>query len=204
MHMLATQKSVKVVLVFLSAFNAIFLFFSILNYKQQQLPALENHTENYTYLGNSYPSTVPLPGGSLPSISYTFEESTRFGTTNASVPTWWGNLARQLGYVRLGPKKRIFAVSMVHQQHCLHLFAKALATQSAPNAHLQHCFNYLRQNLLCQADATLEPPGWTEREFDSERVGGTRECGDWSAVYAFVEDNYWDWMAYRQENWISS
>jgi hypothetical protein len=52
--------------------------------------------------------------------------------------------------------------------------------------HVYHCLDYLRQTIMCLADATLEhiddgkgAPGW----------GDTHRCGDWDALSKWSYDN---------------
>ena len=52
--------------------------------------------------------------------------------------------------------------------------------------HMRHCFDYLRQSLMCAADATLEPvdaalggvTGW----------GAERVCRDYAALAGWAEE----------------
>ncbi|KAI0142015.1 hypothetical protein BJ166DRAFT_91948 [Pestalotiopsis sp. NC0098] len=50
--------------------------------------------------------------------------------------------------------------------------------------HWLHCFDYLRQTILCNADATLEPPSITFQ--GNGVIDGMiqRECRDWEALYS--------------------
>ena len=63
--------------------------------------------------------------------------------------------------------------------------------------HIHHCFNYLRQWTLCDADATLEPGDFEERDFGRARESGVRACLDWERVYGAVEGNWGEWVAFR-------
>lgn len=157
-------------------------------------------------------------------MNYTLEPSTRYPPTPAALPRWLASLPRQLGYVRLGPRRRIFALSMSHAAHCVYLFARAIADgglaaaptgtwtgkgEGAPSeAHLQHCMNYVRQHVLCEADTTLEEPGWVESAeagawgtVGAAGVQRERACRDWRVVYDAVEEDYQRWMEYRVQNW---
>lgn len=66
--------------------------------------------------------------------------------------------------------------------------------------HLQHCFEYLRQGILCSGDVALEgdqttfPEGFVGSDgWDAKHV-----CRDWTQVRAFLEENRADdtvWIA---------
>jgi hypothetical protein len=50
--------------------------------------------------------------------------------------------------------------------------------------HSAHCFDYIRQSIMCNADTSLEGkteagPGW----------GSTHECKDYDAVLAWANDH---------------
>lgn len=63
---------------------------------------------------------------------------------------WASSAAKGFGYVRLGPEKRAFAVSMFHQLHCMRLLRSALDGRydSYTRGHTQHCLNYIRVRLI--------------------------------------------------------
>ncbi|KAE9373175.1 hypothetical protein N431DRAFT_455966 [Stipitochalara longipes BDJ] len=50
--------------------------------------------------------------------------------------------------------------------------------------HLQHCFDFLRQDILCAADMTLEPLGPGYMEMDGQGV--VHECKDWRLLLNHV------------------
>jgi len=160
------------------------------------------HEPNYSYIGDDFPPEFPMPP--IGTVELALEESWRFRVSNQTVETWWNNLPIDFGYVRLGPEHRIFAVSMNHQHHCLYLISKALATLSGPlkqhdAGHLQHCLNYLRQNILCEADRTLEPPDWLHRNLAVQRAEARpRTCRDWSAIRGYAANNFDEWLAVKK------
>ena len=134
----------------------------------------------------------------LGQVEMTLEESMRFiSKGDDPVETWSRNVPPGLGYLRLGPDHRIFAVAMYHQLHCLFQISYALSHQRGGSAHLHHCLDYIRQNVLCAADPTLEPDDFTQQNFTVERVGLTRVCRDWSAVNDFAVENHLDWLDYK-------
>ena len=54
------------------------------------------------------------------------------------------------------------------------------------NGHSSHCFEYLRQSLLCNADATIEPAGERVRGFLG--WGFWRQCRNFEELKAWAED----------------
>jgi len=125
------------------------------------------------------------------------EESVRFSLLDAEAPMEWSSTSPPgEGSVRLGPDGRLFYLSMFHELHCLRRFQQLLRypLSAVDVAHTQHCFNYLRQCSLCQADRTLEVGNFITRNFTSDRVGATHTCKDWSVVYDKVTYNWSKWI----------
>ncbi|KAF2658525.1 hypothetical protein K491DRAFT_592800 [Lophiostoma macrostomum CBS 122681] len=59
---------------------------------------------------------------------------------------------------------RFFTISTAHQLHCLWTIERLFYDVSPHNnqepsdmSHMRHCFDYIRQSLMCAADSTLEP-----------------------------------------------
>ncbi|KAK7719078.1 hypothetical protein SLS63_010228 [Diaporthe eres] len=53
--------------------------------------------------------------------------------------------------------------------------------------HLNHCWEYLRQGLMCNADVTLEWHKYGEEA--GTGWGYQHQCKDWAAIMAWVEDH---------------
>lgn len=60
-------------------------------------------------------------------------------------------------------------------------------THDAHNAHLLHCFDYLRQGIMCAADSTLELVDVDGTSTDG--WGSTHECRDFDALFEWAESN---------------
>ena len=58
--------------------------------------------------------------------------------------------------------------------------------------HVWHCLNYIRQNVLCSPDLSLEPGDFEERNFEVDRNNGIHVCRDWDQIYRFMNDNLLD------------
>ncbi|KAG5993764.1 hypothetical protein E4U52_001681 [Claviceps spartinae] len=86
-------------------------------------------------------------------------------------------------------------VSVYHQMHCLYRARKGYFVAAAGNAsdvelgHLSHCWDYLRQSIMCSADTTLEWMGSTPDEDGTTGWGYQHKCRDWSAIFSWAEEN---------------
>ncbi|KAH9932592.1 uncharacterized protein B0H18DRAFT_31175 [Fomitopsis serialis] len=134
----------------------------------------------YTWIGDDFPKTFPVDAGP---VQTTFEESVRYSLSAPEAEDEWLWTAPLVGdnHVRLGPEKRMFAVPMFHELHCLRNIRSAMvdgldSMGPVGQGHIHHCFNYLRQWTLCEADVSLEPGDFEEKAFIREREGATRVC----------------------------
>ena len=116
----------------------------------------------------------------------------------------------------------VFTTSVTHQLHCLWSIMEGFAEATSPagqvpahddfahgdgatteevaHFHLQHCFEYLRQAILCSADLALEGDQTTFPEdfVGSDGWDATHVCRDWDQVRAHLEANRADddvWIA---------
>ena len=116
----------------------------------------------------------------------------------------WASLfpAGSGGFVRLGPRARLFGVSMFHQLHCLDKMRRAVV-RAPPSEweswHTQHCLNYVRQMLLCAASVRLEPVkqavGAGAEGPKVDGLGLEHRCRDWTVLRAEAEANFLTWPA---------
>ncbi|KAF2026568.1 hypothetical protein EK21DRAFT_92312 [Setomelanomma holmii] len=91
-----------------------------------------------------------------------------------------------------------YMVSVFHQLHCLSYLAEhfqqgygGIELTEEVAHHSAHCFNYVRQGLMCNADVTLE--GKTEA---GPGEGSEHECVDYDALLKWANDN----AAYKWRN----
>lgn len=147
------------------------------------------------YRGHDHPEYLPM--SDLEYVLMTDEETVHYPAIGYASDAEWFSMAdvdAGSGYIRLGPDNRIFAVSMFHQMHCLRMINLAFTKAPiATPAHLQHCFNYLRQGALCGADTSLESGDFEMRNFSWQRTGATHTCRDWTKVYLNMEQNFASW-----------
>lgn len=137
----------------------------------------------------------------------TLHESVHF-TLNGSDPVTtaeWESLASHpdgFGRTRLGPEHRLFVMTFYHQLHCIWKFQQALVDRGDPTAsqhHVQHCLNYLRQTLLCEAAESVEEGDFMVRDFEQDRVGDTLVCRDWGEVYEVLDHAYAEWEQWSKQ-----
>ena len=130
------------------------------------------------------------------------EESVHYKVALPESRKEWRHLedTRSKSSVRLnGSTHQAAIVSLFHQVHCVKEFRSLFLRRkqdSKPDliAHINHCANYLRQWALCDADLTLEPGDFTERDFESDRIGQVHECRNWNEVYTRIDVNWEAWV----------
>lgn len=84
-----------------------------------------------------------------------------------------------------------YMMSVFHQLHCLSYLAAhfqqgygGVELEEEVAHHSAHCFNYLRQGIVCSADTTLE--GKTDA---GPGEGSKHECKDYDAVLAWANEH---------------
>ncbi|KAJ7110768.1 hypothetical protein C8R43DRAFT_1243008 [Mycena crocata] len=110
----------------------------------------------------------------------------------------WGSIVPPLrGFIRLGAEGKPYAVATYHQLHCVNgirfayvasrdgLF-KTEKARAESFAHVNHCFDVLRQSMLCKADTTLVSVGAS--------TAVTRRCPDWTQVRDYIDTNHRFWQ----------
>ncbi|KAJ7808344.1 hypothetical protein B0H14DRAFT_2525308 [Mycena olivaceomarginata] len=157
---------------------------------------------SYSYLGDDFPEFYMPVRGDLPPVAMTMEETRHYPIAGPdALDEWATSSSVGYGYVRLGPEYRGFAMGMFHELHCLHVMRLVLGeNDKGAVGHFQHCLNYLRQFILCSPNLTLEPADVLTRDFETDRVGATHVCKDWSMVYDETADNWWQWEPVKNSN----
>lgn len=114
------------------------------------------------------------------------------------------------------PNQTVFTTSMTHQLHCLYTILEAYSTLQVslelgfPNQikmpwHINHCFEYIRQAIMCAGDVALEGAATTfpGDPITGEDLGGSdgwdakHVCKDYSQVYRYLEEqtiNHVKWI----------
>ncbi|KAJ7609354.1 hypothetical protein DFH06DRAFT_1308924 [Mycena polygramma] len=166
-------------------------------------------TADYSYKEHDYPLQLLTEG--FGHVAMSLQASSRFGlnlSDETSTDEWGAMLEGVKGYgrLRLGPERRLFVVTWFHQLHCLWEITNGLLDQSDPDAtvhHLTHCFTYLRQTLLCDANGSLEEGDFITQNNHEEThfVGESIVCHDWNAIHARMDTNFEDFEEWRKE-WL--
>lgn len=147
------------------------------------------------YKGHDRPPSLPIAASGLSQVLMTVEESVHYPLLGNESDIQWASLSSAgYGYVRLGPENRLFAVTMFHELHCLRMLNYAFGkSRIASIEHVQHCLAYLKDGIICDADLTIEPGNFEERDFESQRTGVTHVCKDWASLYEAMDQNYYGW-----------
>lgn len=157
----------------------------------------------YTYIGEDYPMRLPVKLGP---VQAQFDCSIRYSINSSVTEEVWTKSTdtQSGGIIRLGPDRRVFAIAMYHQLHCLAGLSKALAATnrtSASDGHVGHCLNYLRQVFECSADGTEEP---VVKASTLKSQGCAppfiRQCSNWSTLYDYISDNYLAFHEFKTKN----
>ncbi|PCH37446.1 hypothetical protein WOLCODRAFT_84396, partial [Wolfiporia cocos MD-104 SS10] len=160
------------------------------------------------WVGDDYPNALPVDLGEP--VALTLEDTHHYGIDTPDADAEWHSLVvvGDFGFVRLGPQKRFFGLSMFHQLHCLDVLRTGLAgkghvasgaTRSDDKNHQQHCLNYLRQAILCSADATLEPEVGEGSRNVGKGLGVTHVCRDWRKLYDYAAENSVEWHQWQNQ-----
>nr|B8NM67.1 RecName: Full=Oxidase ustYa; AltName: Full=Ustiloxin B biosynthesis protein Ya [Aspergillus flavus NRRL3357] len=86
-------------------------------------------------------------------------------------------------------------ISVFHQLHCIYMTREGYYAAREGNldqvnaAHLMHCWDYLRQAIMCHADTTLEWIPAPPNDKGSTGWGVEHTCGDFDAIARWAEDN---------------
>jgi len=154
------------------------------------------------YIGKDYPMQLPIK---LEPVQVQFDCSVRYSINSSVAEEVWTKSTdiQSGGIVRLGPDRRVFAIAMFHQLHCLDGLSKALRSknQIALDGHVGHCLNYLRQVFECLADGTEEPVVQASM-LKSQTCAPPfiRECSNWSTLYDFISANYVAFHEFKVKN----
>ncbi|QUC21790.1 uncharacterized protein UV8b_06026 [Ustilaginoidea virens] len=86
-------------------------------------------------------------------------------------------------------------VAVFHQLHCLYMAREGFYSAVEGNvnkvssAHLTHCFDYLRQTIMCFGDTTLEWLPAPPNDIGSTGWGFEHTCRDYGAIAEWAEQN---------------
>ncbi|KAI0370521.1 hypothetical protein BV20DRAFT_966409 [Pilatotrama ljubarskyi] len=196
-----TVVRLKLLVVCLVALNLVNMAFvlGLLSALDRSVPA----EREYSYAGDDFPAQLPLK---LPSVGlvltadashfslYADDEWATLFPLSDGFTTLRPSSASALPSNASGAPGRTFLISMVHQLHCLDVLRVAFVTNRTGAAHhVEHCLRYLRQTVLCDADATLEPdePGVRDGRWEhaASGVGAVHRCRDWTVLRRYLDEH---------------
>ncbi|KAH7393326.1 hypothetical protein BKA64DRAFT_83546 [Cadophora sp. MPI-SDFR-AT-0126] len=105
---------------------------------------------------------------------------------------------------RVEVKNEYFCISMFHQLHCIAGIKSAFESMMNENdtthmehsSHLAHCFDYLRQGVMCAGDMTMEPAfELTGKDAGVMAVNGwnvEHQCKNFRTIYDFAEEHRYE------------
>lgn len=129
------------------------------------------------------------------------EETVRYNPSHIHGNEEWSHgLPEGMGSWRMPGTDRALFSSMSHQLHCIGLFAKETLAASEGwerDWHVQHCFNFIREMILCHPNLTLEPGNFLDMNYTVQRAGTEHICRDWTKVWAEVDGNFKAFKAAR-------
>jgi|SRR5882762_9852395 len=143
-------------------------------------------THPVAFREDDFPAYYPID---LPAVSLTPENTLHYQIYTEDATAEWASIFPQGGgFVYLGPDGRPFGLGLFHQMHCLARIREAMSTRKS-SIHVHHCFNYLRQMILCEANPTIEPviPILGRRSVNAEVP---RVCKDWTKLYDLAQNSY--------------
>ncbi|KAJ3167453.1 hypothetical protein HDU88_002375 [Geranomyces variabilis] len=145
-------------------------------------------SRKYAFNGTDHPQELPMGNSPLPLLRYRRGSLAEFPISGPDADTLWASLVPEDVGVYIGPAKSPYGLAVFHQLHCLDMirmgYVSALAGGNDMADHVAHCFNYVRDAILCGADITLEEP--RRREGDQLVVNGKgmlHTCKDWTLIY---------------------
>ncbi|KZT21625.1 hypothetical protein NEOLEDRAFT_1139244 [Neolentinus lepideus HHB14362 ss-1] len=146
----------------------------------------------YTYADADWPDYLPI---TLSKTKWKFNSNTtHYGISSEEDEHDWASIFPDgNGFVRLGPNKRLFALSVYHEMHCMQSIRRAILQEGYGSGHVQHCLNYLRQMILCRADVQLEPV----MEDGSVAWGRERTCRNREELYSWLSKNMAEYRLWR-------
>lgn len=98
--------------------------------------------------------------------------------------------------------KEVYSIAVFHEMHCLmHISAyidklvmqirnKDFAIDEGAIGHNDHCFNYLRNALMCCGDTTLEGQSQAnmfKHVSGTDGTGAVHMCRNYDEIYAYAE-----------------
>ncbi|KAF2486434.1 hypothetical protein BDY17DRAFT_78906 [Neohortaea acidophila] len=137
-----------------------------------------------------------------------FDEEPMYMAQNSDAA--WEALTPSHGLVNIpsaNGTRTVYGVSMYHQLHCLNNIRKFFWTTQVEDkptddvhsahvadiVHIVHCFDYIRQGIMCAGDTTLESPARRvplaaeNARSPIDGSGISHSCADYGAIEAYMQ-----------------
>ncbi|KAI1769801.1 hypothetical protein F4818DRAFT_456635 [Hypoxylon cercidicola] len=175
--------------------------------EQWRRPAAEEKEVNPWQFGQDLTGVGPRFSQRMttfqPDMSYAPNDTAEFFTDEV-LQKWNDLMPKGMGFVWVNdthkyhdlptpimwPEKTVFTISTTHQLHCLFAVVQTYSGLKSGHEipddhhwHMIHCFDYMRQAIMCSADMALEG---LETTFPDHN-GGSDVCRDWSDVKSYLE-----------------
>ncbi|KAI1120109.1 hypothetical protein F5Y10DRAFT_259064 [Nemania abortiva] len=133
------------------------------------------------------------PPGEVDTV-FQYQQKFTLHPDNETNALWDSIFPRGRGFIKhpeISPDVHCLAV--YHQLHCLEIIRSGYwsamdgvkPSHHADPSHLRHCFDYLRQSVMCSADTNLEPVIEGRRGVNG--FGSDRKCRDFSRLSAWAD-----------------
>jgi hypothetical protein len=151
-----------------------------------QTPAYPTRrTKDYTFVGNTSTTTAAWSA-----LTRGINGFVRADNLPASITL------QQPALIKNGTN--VYSITAFHQLHCLQMMRQAWLTPPAlrdpvmfSEEHIDHCYDYLRQAVMCSADSTLEgeDKGSDLGSAATNGWGVIHMCRSWDKLVDFVESH---------------
>ncbi|KAL0955850.1 hypothetical protein HGRIS_002052 [Hohenbuehelia grisea] len=153
-----------------------------------------------TYGGNDGLRTLPLD---VRPVNMVFRgDHQHYALSGGNASAEWDSIVPEgsgIAFLGDASESAPFVVSMWHQIRCLNHIRTALVNEVDTGFNYEythHCFQYLRQSILCAADTTIEP---LDEAAGRPKSNATHTCRDWQQVHGWMSDRQSEWTAKTRE-----
>ncbi|KIJ53316.1 hypothetical protein M422DRAFT_775895 [Sphaerobolus stellatus SS14] len=163
-------------------------------------PNIVRMKRDYTYLDDDIPPLLPMQFDKP--VQMVLEESIHYSLEDPEADKeWLYNSPHGAGsYPAVAHGYDSIFIALFHQLHCLRLFRSDMVKKEGHLGHSQHCLNYLREAILCEADTTLEPGNFMTSNAIRDQNGIIKVCRDWRILYEEMQVTWVDWYRYLLHN----
>ncbi|KAI0060048.1 hypothetical protein BV25DRAFT_1808320 [Artomyces pyxidatus] len=154
------------------------------------------------YIGHDHPRELQIKLDTVNAIYSDDDE--HYALEGVQAMAEWATIRPPgMGFVFLGEGDLPFGVSMWHQIDCLNHIRIIMVQGEPPTGQTRHCFNYLRQALMCNGDIVLDPGGSSQIAPGGGTIAPTTHsshtCRDWRQVYKYMADEHEKWTPEQKE-----